>query len=73
MLTQDAQDLLSLEAPAPQREPASLMTVPGMASKVPALDKPSHKSHCTQGASELWRPPGAFACLICHPRPPVPR
>ena len=45
-----------LEAQSPQQEPAFLVTVLGIASKVPARDRPSHKSHCTQQASELRRP-----------------
>lgn len=44
-----------LEAQSPQQEPAFLATVLGIASKVSARDRPSHKSHCTQQASERRR------------------
>lgn len=54
------------EAQSPQQEPAFLVTVLGIASRVPARDRPSHKSHCTQQASELRRP---TSCILMFSEP----
>mgnify|MGYP006996379560 CR=1 FL=1 len=60
-----------LEAQSTQQEPAFLVTVLGIASKVPARDRPSHKSHCTQQASELRRPTRCILVLRGHPQLPA--